>query len=401
MKIGFFTSIEGWGGSETYLLSLMRGIREAGHIPVLFGIEGTRLYREAQNVGIECVAWKCTGGEGVNGGGQKDVTGTESRTSGVDRGAGKAKQRMLGCLPQWVKLLSGNIREVMILRKIFRRYPVDVMHVSSSGYEMAGVACRMCRIPSVVMNMITSPYEPYWFRRWLMKITLRAYNHVSSQSAACTSEWIRFARLRAKRCSHVWNGVDLSRFSGVPIPARLASDKFILISVGRLHPMKGYDYLIRALGELKDRRIYLVLLGSGPEEARLKALAVECGVGEQVEFRGHVEDPEVQLRQAHCFVLPSVSHESCPAVVPEAMACGLPVVTSDFGPLPEINIHNETGMVVPARDVNALAEAIRRLSGHPEECNRFGRNGAKRAWECFSRDQMIASMLAIYTDLKK
>ena len=58
MRIGYFTSIEGWGGSETYLLTLMKGVCKSGHTPILFGIEGTRLFREARESAIECIAWK-------------------------------------------------------------------------------------------------------------------------------------------------------------------------------------------------------------------------------------------------------------------------------------------------------------------------------------------------------
>lgn len=207
---------------------------------------------------------------------------------------------------------------------------------------------------------------------------------------------MRFAGLGAERCSYVWNGVDLSRFGDMAPTARQASDPFMLISVGRLHPMKGYDYLIEALGKLKDKRLSLILIGSGAEETHLKRLAIEWGVSEQIDFRGHVEDPETYLRMSHCFVLPSVSHESCPAVVPEAMACGLPVITSDFGPLPEININGETGIVVPCRSADGLASAICRIADSPQVGEEYGGAGRRRAQEQFSRQRMISEMMRLY-----
>jgi len=88
-------------------------------------------------------------------------------------------------------------------------------------------------------------------------------------------------------------------------------------------------------------------------------------------------------------------------VLAEAMASGLPIITSDFGPLPEINIDGETGIVVAAGDSAALAGAIRYLVDHPDQSMQFGRNGVKRAVECFSRERMVEAMLHIYRELVK
>ena len=114
---------------------------------------------------------------------------------------------------------------------------------------------------------------------------------------------------------------------------------------------------------------------------------------------GHVENAEDCLQQADCFVLPSVSHESCPAVLAEAMASGLPLITSDFGPLAEVNLNGETGLVVPMHDPKALADAIRTLADAPKRCRDLGQAGRARAVEHFSRDAMIDKTLAIYESL--
>ena len=408
MRIGYFTSIEGWGGSETYLLSVIRGVREAGHIPVLFGIQGTRLWREAREAKIECVAWKSLkkiregdapvvnavlGGK-LSGG--QDAA-DKATTTGVQPSV-SVKQAVLWVIPYGLKLLAGNMREVVTLRKVFSQHRVDVMHVSSSGYEMAGVACRLGGIPSLVMNMITPPPEPYWVRRWLMKVTLRFFDHVSSQSESCTKAWVEFAGLKATRCSYVWNGVDLSRFEMVDRVREAGSD-FRIVTIGRLHPMKGISYLIAAVGWLGDPRVKVDILGDGEEDGRLRKLIESKGLTDRVILRGHVEDPESYLKKADCFMLTSVSHESCPAVVPEAMACGLPVITSDFGPLPEINVHGETGLVVAARKTIAIAAAIKTLVENPERAREMGRAGRCRAVTCFGREHMIQSLLGLYAGL--
>ena len=396
MRIGYFTSIEGWGGSETYLLTLMKGVCKSGHTPILFGIEGTRLFREARESAIECIAWKdlsraCVD-QGAGGGGKvKD----EAVSCTI-----RAKQVFLRRMPHGLKLFAGNVREVKTLQRVFADHRVDVMHVSNSGYEVAGIACKLCNIPALVMNMITPPPEPNSIRRWLMKYTMRMYDHISSQSQNCTEAWIRLAALPRMRCSFVWNGVDLSRFSDGGQRRRNASESFRVVSVGRLHPMKGYRYLIEAVGLLADPRIRVDVYGEGGENETLRHLIHELGLEKCVFLPGYVERPEAVLGTADCFVLPSVSHESCPAVVPEAMACGLPVITSDFGPLPEVNVDGETGLVVPSGNSHALANAIKKLMVNPDLCARYGEAGKQRARDYFSCERMVGEMIKLYAEVK-
>ena len=435
MRIGFFTSIEEWGGSETYLKSLMLGVREHGHIPVLFGIRGTRLWDEMAQAGVLCVAWSEASvqsglvsklrfardprrGTGVppvaREGCKRDACTTDGLRDKLGRQTSNestlaqrrfsraADQRIsLGrCLarmaPMWVKLLAGNMKEVHRLASLFRQNPVDVMHVSVSGYEVAGLACRRAGIPTAAMNMITPPEERYWLRRSLMRYTQRRYDHVSSQSQYCTDRWVSFARLPHGRCSHVWNGADLDRYHPNPDRlARVASDRFRVISIGRLHPMKGYLHLVDALEKLEDEDITLAILGDGAQREELEKQIQRAGLGDRISLPGFREDPEKELARADCFVLPSVSHESCPAVLAEAMACGLPLITSDFGPLAEVNVHGETGLVVPAGRPEVLAEAITKLKADPTRCEAMGKAGRRRA-QLFSRNRMVEKTIGLY-----
>lgn len=408
MKIGFFTSIEGWGGSETYLLSLMQGLREAGHQPLLYGVEGARLFREATNVGIECIAWTrisvpdesapparapfsrlaqpC----------DKALSGTEAARNIHQRGY---KGWLLNCLPSGVKLLMGNAREVLHLRRLFRRHGVKVMHVNLNGYEMAGVACRLCGIPVLGWHCIMPFRDPDATRRWLLKWTCRSYTLMGGMSHACIDAWQKLSGFPKERCRMVWNGIDLARYSGTAAARREVESPFIVLAVGRLHPMKGFDILIRAVGLTNDHRIRLILAGEGPSEEELKGLARLQPCAGNIIFAGHRDDMEALYREAHCLALPSVSHESFGFVLAEAMAQGIPLVTSDYGPLPEINIPGETGLVVPAGDVAALAEALRSLVGDPETCMRMGQAGQRRAKTFFQREKMVVEMIALYATL--
>jgi glycosyltransferase involved in cell wall biosynthesis len=392
MKIGFFTSIEGWGGSESYLLSLMQGVREAGHVPVLFGINGARLFREASEAGIECIAWKALSHDAT---GAKSAVETAATTVGKDR----ESAAFLRWIPDGVKLLAGNVREVIQLRQIFRSHPVDVMHVNISGYEVAGIACRLCGIPSVGWHCIMPGPLPWSLRRWIYWWSGRMYTVVGGMSLACVEAWRQWCGLPRAKCRPVWNGIPLEKFVTLTPMKRRVDEPFVALAVGRLHPMKGFDLLIQAFGVLHDPRLKLVIAGEGSSETELRKLAGEQPNGNNIEFAGHREDMEVLYQKAHCMILPSVSHESFGLVLAEAMASGLPLITSDYGPLPEINVEDETGLIVPARNVESLAAAIIRLMDNPPFCFCCGVAGRIRAQACFSRQAMIDKMIALYGEV--
>jgi glycosyltransferase involved in cell wall biosynthesis len=135
-------------------------------------------------------------------------------------------------------------------------------------------------------------------------------------------------------------------------------EKRQIVSVARLIPIKGMSYLIRAMTHLKEGS--LVIIGDGPERKKLELLSRRLGLRDRVFFSGWVSDRSkisTYLSQATVFVLPSLS-EGLPRVLVEAMACGLPVIATDVGGVPEVVVDGINGLLVPPRDEKALAKAI-------------------------------------------
>jgi glycosyltransferase involved in cell wall biosynthesis len=404
MRIGFFTSIEGWGGSEIYLQTLMMSLREEGHEPVLIGIKGSRLFKELLARQIECHSWR----EGRNISGSSEAVVKDAAQSAaatvipkavldIKTNCRKLKDKVLGFTPGWLKLLLGNIGEVRHLRKTFSGLGLDVLQVTVHGYEMAGLAARLCGVPVVAVYQISPVEEHSFVRRLLIRWSAWTYDRVCFVSHYSAVEWRKITGLAAGRCEVVPNGADLQLYAGCSREvARNAKGVFRLVSVGRLHPMKGYRYLIEAMADLKDTAVSLDILGEGAEEAELRELAHSLGVESIVNFRGYIDNPVDYLKQADCFVLASVSHEGSPFVLAEAMAAGLPLITSDFGPLPEINIQNETGLVVPTGDSRALSKAIRRMQSDPDLTQGMGMAALKRATQ-YDQRQMVTKMMEIYS----
>jgi len=134
-----------------------------------------------------------------------------------------------------------------------------------------------------------------------------------------------------------------------------------------------------------------------------EALAVELGLTEQVTFLGHTPDAELPAYYQACdlFVLPSTHRsETWGAVQIEAMACDKPVVCTELGTgTSYVNLHGETGLVVPPRDSAALAQAINQLLTDPDLRRRLGERGRQRAERELSKETMIEETAVLYEKL--
>lgn len=174
----------------------------------------------------------------------------------------------------------------------------------------------------------------------------------------------------------------------------------IVVSVGRLVPFKGMDYLIKAMQGLKGS---LLVLGKGPEMTALASLARELGVEGQVHFLGAIRNEEVPeyLHAAKVFVLASVDkRESFGIVQLEAMACGLPVINTRLeSGVPSVSVHGRTGLTVQPADAAQLREAIGFLLENPSIAAAFGARGRRRVHEEFEVGLMARRTIGLYEEL--
>lgn len=179
---------------------------------------------------------------------------------------------------------------------------------------------------------------------------------------------------------------------------------FRILFVGRLVERKGVDLLVRAVALLRgDHPVQLTIVGDGPERPRLEGLADELDLRGDVRFAGSVSAEEVRTlyRTSDAFVLPAVQDakgdvEGLGVVLLEALTHGLPVVASRSGGIPDIVIDGETGLLVPSGDVQALADAIRRLMNDPELARELAENGGRHVDAHFSWERIIDSLEALY-----
>jgi glycosyltransferase involved in cell wall biosynthesis len=177
------------------------------------------------------------------------------------------------------------------------------------------------------------------------------------------------------------------------LPARATTGDGVVYA-GRLSTEKGVDLLVEAMGRLEAGRLEVV--GEGPERSRLEALAAARAPG-RVRFHGRVPRERVLelLRSAAVAVMPSRCHDNQPMAVLEAFGCGVPVVASNLGGLPEL-LEGGCGETVPPEDPGALAAAIGRLLADPARAAAMGRVAQARAERDFTPAGHLAGLERLY-----
>ncbi len=204
---------------------------------------------------------------------------------------------------------------------------------------------------------------------------------------------------RADRIHRIYNGLTIAGFRR----ADFSSASPLIVAVGRLIDKKRFADLIRACRLLMERgrSFRCEIIGEGPLEKELHQQIDDLDLQNYVKLLGPKPQHEIaeHLAMGTVFVLPSVidasgGMDNLPTVIMEAMATGLPVISTPIGGIPEMVVQNETGMLVPAGDSSALASAIERVIADLSLARRLGENGYKRANELFSIEKNVRELLA-------
>ena len=232
---------------------------------------------------------------------------------------------------------------------------------------------------------------------------LRHLRRVVAISAETKGE-LRAHGFEANRIVRIPNGVDLERFApaadAAVARAQVDFGPETLLFLGRLDPLKGLDVALTAWARVVVLRpsAQLVLAGDGLARPALEAQVEALGVGASVRFLGTRPDPEALLRAAQGFLLPSRSEGMSNALL-EAMASGLACVASRIGGNSELLEHKVTGLLTPAGDVAALAEAMLALLEDVNLRSRLGSAARAAAVERYGMDRVVQRYEDLYASL--
>ncbi len=300
-----------------------------------------------------------------------------------------------------VELLAVPVRRRRLLRSILRlqrelrRRRINVVHTHMYESNLFGsIAAALARIPVVV----TSEHgENPWkgpFQRWLERNVISAIADVR----LCVSP-------RILECRRKIDGVSPDKLqlmvNGTELPERIddprAVDVVTVGAVGRMIPAKDYPLLIKATASLIERgcRLNLCIVGDGPCRPELESLVQRLGVGDSVRFPGMVTNVNEWYRRFDVFVVSS-KREGLPMVLLEAMAHGIPVVSTDAGACSEVVNDGDGGLVVPTGDRVALAAAIETLIRDQDKRVRMGNNARRRVEDNYSVVSVARRHLELY-----
>jgi glycosyltransferase involved in cell wall biosynthesis len=181
----------------------------------------------------------------------------------------------------------------------------------------------------------------------------------------------------------------------------IAPDESMLLAVGRLSKEKAHVDLLAGFTRLRETnrelKCKLVIVGDGPERGALEAAARSWGINVDVIFTGQENDVQPFYAAADVFVLPSHS-EGSPNVLLEAMAANLPIVATDVGGVPEIVENNESAVLVPANDPNAMAAAIARVLNDQDFARRLTTQSAALVASRYAPAQYVRSLVEIFQE---
>lgn len=281
---------------------------------------------------------------------------------------------------------------VNCVREVRAARPDVLVGFLAHGSLLARVTGRIAGVPRIVTSLRSIHSRRPW-HDWLLARTRQFDAAVVTNSPVAAKAQVRARVTTADRSFVIPNGFDPARVSGTdaPVEARPEGAPFTWLSLAGFRPEKGHATLLKAaklVGESLPFR--LLLAGEGPELSRTQALASELGILDQVRFLGTVDEVAPLIRSADGFVLAS-SQEGLPNALIEALAGGLPSISTDVGGCGELIEPNVSGWLVPPRDPEALAKAMIRLMDLPPEARRkMGDAGRRHVLGGYSLSAMVS-----------
>jgi len=316
------------------------------------------------------------------------------------------------CIRRWT-----HLKDIRAYWRVLKQEKPDIVH--SHLFYATLYAAPLSKLAGVPAVVETAHIREAW-RKGIKKaffIDRWAYGYVDRIIAV--SEAVKRFLTGGKgvaegKITVVHNGVDLERFSAVYTGRPLvgldkikkglgfrnkgnANRRIKIGVIGRLEPQKGHKYFLEAIRLMRDKsdKAEFCIAGEGSLRKELENLCQSYGISHQVKFLGFRPDIKDIMGSLDILVLPSL-FEGLPLVALEASAMGKAVIVTNVDGSPEVVIHNETGLVVPAEDSKALKEAMEKLIIDDHLRQQFGEQARKRVENYFDLKKQVKETEVIY-----
>ncbi|MFQ5685358.1 MAG: glycosyltransferase [Candidatus Scalindua sp.] len=352
----------------------------------------------------------------------------------IDRLCRKRYKSMVACLPTgtFIERIKGtgtqvipvdmsnrfNPGVILQLAELIKKKKVDIVHSQGARADFfAGMAAVLARAP-IVVSTVPMPVEGFNINP-TRKLIYKIFNRFSERfvdrfivvSDALRKVIIEGHKVDPQKVVTIYNGIETDEYCmadekivrrrmGFRSNSGLGEDIPIIAIIGRLVWQKGFEYFIEAipdvLKEFKEARFLIV--GDGPLENKLKLASKKLKIDNKTSFTGFRRDIKEILAAIDIFVMPSLL-EGLPMILLEAMAMKKPIVATDIEGIMEILENGVSGLLVPARETKALAEAIINMLAHKDESLQMGIAARRVVEERFGVDVMVRKVVEVYEEL--
>jgi glycosyltransferase involved in cell wall biosynthesis len=311
-----------------------------------------------------------------------------------------------------------NLGIISRLKKIIKTKDVQIVHSQGGRADFfARIAARIANVPIIIssMAMLVEGYDvsrsrkglyvliDRWTERWVNKFTVL--------SEAMRRSLIERHKIPPENIVKIYNGIeieeynpDLKEVKNKKLEGKralgLKNDVPVIGAIGRLVWQKGFEYLIRAAPEVlkKCPEARFLIVGEGPLKNKLILTGEKLNVADRITFTGFRSDIKEILASIDVLAMPSLL-EGLPMVLLEAMAMAKPIVATRIDGITEVLENSKTGLLVPAKNSHALAEAIVGILDDKAKANFFGQNAREAAKEKFSVKKMVEQIELAYEKL--
>ena len=351
----------GWGGQEIRILEESRGMIARGHAVSIVCPPTSGIFRAAPAYGVPVAA---------------------------------------------VPIYKKRLPDLLALRRWLKQAgPIDVINThSSTDSWLTALACAtLSGAPPIVRTRhISAPIPNNMSSRWLYQ---SATSLIVTTGEALRQQLINNNGFDPARIVSVTTGMDVDRY--VPGDKESAKRKigipcgqFLYGIVATLRFQKGHAELLRAFAAQNDMSCNLAIVGDGPQLQNINALIAELGLAERVFMPGNQHDILPWYQAFDAFVLPTHA-EGMPQSLMQAMLCALPVITTPVGSIPSAIEHEQTGLLIPPRNISELSAAMRRVRLDPILRQRLGASARETALARFDIKRMLDDMECLFHKVAK
>ncbi|MHC4563284.1 MAG: glycosyltransferase family 4 protein [Planctomycetota bacterium] len=310
--------------------------------------------------------------------------------------------------------LGRDVRTYRQLKKLLGEIRPDVVHTHSSK---AGILARRAAnaiggmtIVHTIHGLPFHPYETWWRNKLYRALERRAATYtdaIISVADAMTDQALAAGVGRPEQFTTIYSGIEVKPLLNQPpeaddvlVSIGISPIPVLVTQISRLAELKGHEYLLEAASRL-GRHIQYCFVGDGRLRKKIEADIERMGLADRVHLMGLVSPQSIPaaIHAAHIIVHCSL-REGLARALPQAMLAGKAVISFDVDGAREV-VNNETGILIPARDVDALTDALKRLTDSRPLRKQLGQAGREHCMERFDHNRMVDRIEAVYEGIEE